>query len=82
MNILNYSIYVASVLKVLVNHGIVTPRPLELRLYHINSSQPWANFEERKVQKFTDFVKFRETIEALTDDICKTNKNIINRPIL
>ena len=56
--------------------GVVTRRPLELRLNHINSGQPWAIFEERKGTKFTDFIKVRETIEALTDEVCKTNKNI------
>ena len=50
--------------------GVVTRRPLELRLCHINSGEPWAVFEERKGMKFTDFVKVRETIEALTDEVC------------
>ena len=62
--------------------GVVTRRPLELRLCHINSGQPWAIFEERKGTKFTDFIKVRETIEALTDEVCKTNKNIIDKPIV
>ena len=62
--------------------GVVTRRPLELRLCHINSGQPWAIFEERKGQKFTDFIKVRETIEALTDEVCKTDKNIVDKPIV
>jgi dynamin 1-like protein len=62
--------------------GVVTRRPLELRLCHINSGQPWAIFEERKGVKFTDFIKVRETIEALTDEICKTDKNIVDKPIV
>ena len=62
--------------------GVVTRRPLELRLCHINSGEPWAIFEERKGQKFTDFVKVRETIEALTDEVCKTEKNIVDKPIV
>ena len=62
--------------------GVVTRRPLELRLCHINSGEPWAIFEERKGQKFTDFIKVRQTIEALTDEVCKTNKNIIDKPIV
>ncbi|MBP3799570.1 MAG: dynamin family protein, partial [Bacilli bacterium] len=62
--------------------GVVTRRPLELRLCHINSGEPWATFEERKGTKFTDFIKVRETIEKLTDEICKTNKNIVDRPIV
>ena len=28
--------------------GVVTRRPLELRLCHINTGEPWAIFEERK----------------------------------
>ena len=62
--------------------GVVTRRPLELRLCHISTGDPWAVFEERKGTKFTDFVKVRETIEALTDEVCKTNKNIIDKPIV
>ena len=62
--------------------GVVTRRPLELRLCHINSGEPWAIFEERKGQKFTDFVKVRQTIEALTDEVCKTDKNIVDKPIV
>ena len=62
--------------------GVVTRRPLELRLCHINSGEPWAIFEERKGTKFTDFIKVRETIEALTDEVCKTDKNIVDKPIV
>ena len=62
--------------------GVVTRRPLELRLCHINSGEPWAIFEERKGQKFTDFIKVRETIEALTDEVCKEDKNIVDKPIV
>lgn len=62
--------------------GVVTRRPLELRLCHINSGQPWAIFEERKGKKFTDFIEVRKTIEALTDEVCKTDKNIVDKPIV
>ena len=62
--------------------GVVTRRPLELRLCHINHGEPWAIFEERKGVKFTDFIKVRETIEALTDEVCKTDKNIVDKPIV
>lgn len=62
--------------------GVVTRRPLELRLCHISSGQPYAYFEEVKGTKFTDFVKVRETIEKLTDDVCKENKNIVDKPIV
>ncbi len=63
-------------------NGVVTGRPLELHLCHINSGEPYAIFEERKGIKFTDFIKVRETIENLTDELCKTNKNIIDKPII
>ena len=62
--------------------GVVTRRPLELRLCHINHGEPWAVFEERKGTKFTDFIKVRETIEALTDEVCQTDKNIVDKPIV
>ena len=62
--------------------GVVTRRPLELRLCHINSGEPWAVFEERKGIKFKDFVKVRETIEALTDEVCGKDKNILDKPIV
>ena len=62
--------------------GVVTRRPLELRLNHISEGQPWAIFEERKGVKFTDFNKVRETIEALTDEVCKEDKNIVDKPIV
>ena len=42
--------------------GVVTRRPLELRLNHIAEGQPWAIFDEVKNTKFTDFNKVRETI--------------------
>ena len=62
--------------------GVVTRRPLELRLCHISTGEPWAVFEERKGQKFTDFIKVRETIEALTDEVCGKDKNILDKPIV
>ena len=62
--------------------GVVTRRPLELRLNHIAEGQPWAIFDEVKNTKFTDFNKVRETIEKLTDDVCKDEKNIVDKPIV
>ena len=62
--------------------GVVTRRPLELHLKHINSGEPWAEFEEKKGIKFTDFTKVGETIEQLTDEVCGTFKNISNKPII
>ena len=62
--------------------GVVTRRPLELRLNHIMSGKPWAVFEEKKDEKFTDFNKVRETIESLTEEVCKGEKNIVDKPIV
>ena len=62
--------------------GVVTRRPLELRLCHINHGEPWAVFEEVKGEKFTDFNKVRETIESLTDKVCVGEKNIVDNPII
>lgn len=62
--------------------GVVTRRPLELRLCHITGGEPWAVFAERKGVKYTDFNKVRETIESLTDEVCVGEKNIVDKPIV
>ena len=62
--------------------GVVTRRPLELRLNHYTEGEPYAIFEEVKGEKFTDFNKVRETIEKLTDDVCAGEKNIVDKPIV
>ena len=62
--------------------GVVTRRPLELRLNHIKEGKPWAVFDEVKGEKFYDFNKVRETIEKLTDDVCAGEKNIVDKPIV
>ena len=62
--------------------GVVTRRPLELRLNHLEDGKPYAIFDEVKNEKFTDFNKVRETIEKLTDDVCAGEKNIVDKPIV
>ena len=62
--------------------GVVTRRPLELHLNHINAGEPWAEFEERRDIKFTDFTKLEETIEELTEELSEMNRKIINKPII
>ena len=62
--------------------GVVTRRPLELRLNHTTDGKPWAIFDEVKGEKFYDFNKVRETIEKLTDDVCAGEKNIVDKPIV
>ena len=62
--------------------GIVNRRALELHLNHINSGEPWAEFEERKDIKFTDFTKLEETIEELNEELRGKYNEIINKPII
>ena len=62
--------------------GVVTRRPLELRLNHTIDGKPFAIFEEVRGEKFYDFNKVRETIEKLTDDVCAGEKNIVDKPIV
>eukprot|EP01022_Parablepharisma_sp_SALTPOND_P008035 TRINITY_DN135101_c2_g1_i1.p1 TRINITY_DN135101_c2_g1~~TRINITY_DN135101_c2_g1_i1.p1 ORF type:complete len:868 (+),score=80.71 TRINITY_DN135101_c2_g1_i1:151-2604(+) len=63
--------------------GIVTRRPLELRLHHLQDDvQPWATFEEVKYKTFTDFTEVRRTIEYLTDKYAGDKKNIVDIPIV
>lgn len=51
--------------------GVVTRRPLELRLNHQSEKiEPWAKFEEVPNKKFTDFQEVKATIDFLTDKIC------------
>lgn len=51
--------------------GVVTRRPLELRLNHASELiEPWAKFEEVPNKKFTNFQEVKETINFLTDKVC------------
>lgn len=62
---------------------MVTRRPLELRLNHSTDKiEPWAKFEEVPNKKFTNFGEVKETINFLTDKVCGTSKNIIDKPIV
>jgi hypothetical protein len=62
----------------------VTRRPLELRLCHLHYSETqsaWAEFNEIKGEKFTDFNKVKEKINELTEKVAGKNGGIINNPI-
>lgn len=66
-----------------IKQGVVTRRPLELRLNHASELiEPWAKFEEVPNKKFTNFQEVKETINFLTDKICGQKKNIIDKPIV
>ena len=64
--------------------GLVTRRPLELRLNHQpEGTKPWAEFsQELKGKKFTNFKQVRDTIIELTDKVAGTNTNIVDDPIV
>ena len=63
--------------------GVVTRRPLELRLNHQPPGvTPWAVFEEVPGKKFTNFNEVRKTIDRVTDEIAGKSKNIIDKPII
>ncbi|CAK0798331.1 unnamed protein product, partial [Prorocentrum cordatum] len=67
--------------------GVVTRRPLELRLVHLNGQeyqgdQAWGVFDKIPDKKFTNFDQVREEIERQTEEIAGSNKGIVNDPIV
>eukprot|EP00331_Platyophrya_macrostoma_P003937 CAMPEP_0176413694 /NCGR_PEP_ID=MMETSP0127-20121128/4845_1 /TAXON_ID=938130 /ORGANISM="Platyophrya macrostoma, Strain WH" /LENGTH=665 /DNA_ID=CAMNT_0017793511 /DNA_START=36 /DNA_END=2033 /DNA_ORIENTATION=- len=63
--------------------GVVTRRPLELRLVHSpHLDVPYAIFEVKKDEKFTDFEKVRARIEQLTNEEAGGQKNIVDKEIV
>jgi dynamin 1-like protein len=64
--------------------GVVTRRPLELRLVHSpHVDKPWGVFEEIKGEKFLDFDRVKDKINELTDKVCGAkSKGIVDQPIV
>jgi dynamin 1-like protein len=67
--------------------GVVTRRPCELRMVHLNaqdykSDTSWAIFDKKPDKKFTDFNEVRAEIERQTDEVAGANKGIVNDPIV
>jgi len=67
--------------------GVVTRRPLELRMNNVPElAKPYAEFEEvveKGVKKrFTNFNEVRTTIDAVTDTVCGKKQQIVDRPIV
>jgi vacuolar protein sorting-associated protein 1 len=64
--------------------GVVTRRPLELRLNHLSEgAKPWAVFSvEIPDKKFYNFVEVRDAINELTDKVCGVSKDIVDKPIV
>lgn len=59
--------------------GIVTRRPLVLQLIYSNTE--YAEFLHQKGKRYSDFDLVRKEIEAETDRVTGSNKNISNIPI-
>jgi len=64
--------------------GVVTRRPLELRLIHVKNplDKPYGIFEVDKSKKYTSFDQIREKIQSLTDEVCGGGKGIVDSPIV
>ncbi|CDJ58415.1 dynamin-like protein, putative [Eimeria maxima] len=67
--------------------GVVTRRPLELRLVHLPESEhgpeeAFAVFDNCKDRKFKNFDEVRSEIERLTDEVAGKNKGIVDSPIV
>ena len=62
--------------------GVVTRRPLELRLNHIDSGDPYIYFSENEKDKITDFSKIKKMINDFTKSACGNNKNIKDDPLI
>lgn len=64
--------------------GIVTWRPLEIRLVHTTdpNEPPYAVFDKIKNEKFTDFNVITKKVVELTDQDAGLRKGIIEDPII
>lgn len=64
--------------------GVVTRRPLELRMVHDSNptAKPYGVFEQlSKEKKYFDFDEIRRTIEAETDKVAGKDKGIVDIPL-
>lgn len=62
--------------------GVVTRRPLELRLVHaVDVKEAYGVFEKYSNEKFKDFAKIRDKIVEYTNKDAGLKKSIINTPI-
>lgn len=62
--------------------GVVTRRPLELRLVHaVDVKEPYGVFEKISNEKFNSFSKIRDKIVEYTNKDAGVRKGIINTPI-
>merc|ERR1719345_250170 len=59
--------------------GVVTRRPLELRLVHLNATEhppdtAWGVFDKQGDKKYTNFEDVRTEIDRLTEEVAGKNK--------
>jgi hypothetical protein len=64
--------------------GVVTRRPLELRLHRLldPTAKPYAIFDKENFGTIYDFADIKAKIEALTEKVCGSSKGIIDDPII
>lgn len=64
--------------------GVVTRRPLELRLCRVKemNEPPYGIFNNDLKKKYTNFTEIRQKIEQLTNEVAGKDKNIIDNPII
>lgn len=64
--------------------GVVTRRPLELRMNRLKKGSEHKTYGKFKgdPKEYTDFNEIRKRIEFLTDQLCGTNKGIVDDPII
>lgn len=63
--------------------NIVTRRPTIIQLtYTAGAERPWAEFAHRPGERFFDFHRVKEEIEADTERVAGRNKNISPEPII
>lgn len=65
--------------------GVVTRRPLELRLIrtmNLQDGKPYGTFKGEEDKRYHDFNDIRKRIEELTEELCGAKKNIVDDPIV
>ena len=64
-----------------INQNLKIKRPLELKLNHLDSGEPYAIIEESSNEKITDFSKIKDIIQKLQEEHPKTNEGY-SEPII
>nr|XP_027202792.1 dynamin-A-like [Dermatophagoides pteronyssinus] len=62
--------------------GVVTRRPLELRLAHRPNTVLTASFPNNSPEKFSNLAQVKNKIQQYTDEIAGKNKGIVSEPLV